>query len=158
MNGKDVLQSTLAFLALVALAAPVARAHNLNDADSHELRTYTLTQAAFDRYAQATRNLSGVQILACDAHTEVKSIDEAAATLDAVPAARTAVRSAGMTSREYVVFAFTLLQSGIAANALGAPGGELPPGVPLRNVDFYLDHAGEMQELTDEAEGPACPG
>jgi len=68
------------------------------------------------------------------------------------------VRSAGMTSREYVVFAFTLLQSGIAANALGAPGGELPPGVPLRNVDFYLDHAGEMQELTDEAEGPACPG
>ena len=158
MNGKDVLQSTLAFLALVAVAAPVARAHNLNDADSRELRAYTLTEAVFDRYAQATRNLNGVLIQACDDHTEVTSIDEAAAKLDAVPAARSAVRSAGITSREYVVFAFSVLQSGIAANALVEPGGELPAGVPLENVDFYLDHAGEMQRLTDEAEGPACPG
>ncbi len=158
MNGKDVLQSPLAFLALVAMTVPVARAHNLNAADARELRAYALTEAVFDRYAQATRNLNGVQIQACDDHTEVKSIDEAAARLDAVPEARSAVRSAGMTSREYVVFAFSLLQSGIAANVLGEPGGELPTGVPLENLGFYLEHAGEMQRLTNEAEGPVCPG
>ena len=78
--------------------------------------------------------------------------------LDAVPEARYAVQSAGLTSREYVVFALSLLQSGIAANALAQLDGELPPGVPLENLDFYLEHAGEMQRLSAEAHGPACPG
>ena len=156
MMGKDVFAATLAFLALAAVAAP-ARAHNLSEADARELRAYTLTEAVFDRYAQATRNLSRVRIQACDEPSGVTSIDEAAAKLDAVPAARSALHSAGMTSREYVVFAFSVLQSGIAANALGEPGGVVPPDVPRENVDFYLDHAGEMQRLTDEAEGPACP-
>lgn len=158
MIGKHVLQSALALLVLAATAAPVARAHNLNDADARELRGYTLTEAVFDRYAQATRNLNGVQIQACDEVSEVSTIDEAAARLDAVPAARSAVHSAGMTSREYVVFAFSVLQSGLAVNALGRFDGELPPDVPLENVNFYLEHAGEMQKLTDESQGPTCPG
>ena len=158
MNAKDVLKSALAFLAFVALAAPAARAHNLTDADARELRAYTLTEAVFDRYAKATRNLSGVQIQACDDDSGVGSIDEAAARLDAVPEARSAVRAAGMTSREYVVFAFSLVQSGIAADALARLDAELPPGVPLENVDFYLAHAGEMERLSEEAAEPACPG
>jgi len=158
MTGQHVLKSTLALLVLVAAAAPAARAHNLTDADARELRGYTLTESTFDRYAQATRNLNGVQIQACDDDSEVATIDEAAARLDAVPAARSAVHAAGMTSREYVVFAFSVLQSGLAVNALGRLDGQLPPDVPLENVDFYLEHAGEMQQLTDEAQGPACPG
>jgi hypothetical protein len=158
MIGKDVLKAALAGLALTAAAVPAARAHNLGEADARELRDYTLTEAAFDRYAQATRNLNGVRIQACDDRSEVASIDEAAARLDAVPAARTAVRSAGMTSREYVLFAFSLLQSGIAAHALGQPGRELPDDVSLTNVDFYLDHAGKLQRLTADREEPACPG
>ncbi len=158
MKLRDVLRSVLAFLALVAAAVPAAHAFNLTDADARELRSYTLTEATFDRYAQATRNLSGVQILSCDEDPAVASIDEAAARLDAVPEARSAVRAAGMTSREYVVFALSVLQSGIAANALAQLDGELPPGVPLENLDFYLEHAGEMQRLSAEARGPACPG
>lgn len=158
MTRKNVLQSAFACLALAAMLAAPARAHNLTDSDARELRDYTLTEAAFDRYAQATRNLDGVQVLACDEDTDVASIDEAAARLDAVPAARSAVHSAGMTSREYVLFAFSLLQSGIAVNALGQLDGEMPSGVPLENVDFYLEHAGEMQQLTEGAQGPACPG
>lgn len=158
MNRKAVLHSLLSFVALAAFAAPAARALNLTDADARELRAYTLTESTFDRYAQATRNLSGVQIQSCDDESAAASIDEAAALLDAVPAARSAVHRAGMTSREYVVFALSLLQSGIAANALAQLDGELPPGVPLENLDFYLQHAGEMQQISDESRAPACPG
>ena len=158
MKLRDVLRPVLAFLALAAAAAPSAHAFNLTDADARELRAYTLTEETFDRYAQATRKLSGVQILSCDEEPAVESIDDAAAVLDAVPEARYAVQSAGLTSREYVVFALSLLQSGIAANALAQLDGELPPGVPLENLDFYLEHAGEMQRLSAEAHGPACPG
>ena len=158
MTRKAVLQSVLAMVALAAFAAPEARALNLNDADARELRAYTLTESTFDRYAEATRNLSGVQIQSCDDESAVASIDEAAARLDAVPAARSAVHRAGLTSREYVVFALSLLQSGLAANALAQLDADLPPGVPLENLDFYLEHAGEMQQLSDESLGPACPG
>ena len=50
MIGKDVFRAALAGLALAVAAVPAARAHNLGDADARELRDYTLTEAAFDRY------------------------------------------------------------------------------------------------------------
>ena len=107
---------------LTGLTAPEARALNLNDADARELRAYTLTETTFDRYAQATRNLSGVQIQSCDDDSAVASIDEAAAMLDAVPAARSAVHRAGMTSREYVLFALSLAACAAATSGSFAMG------------------------------------
>jgi hypothetical protein len=73
-----------------------------------------------------------------------------------VPGAKAAVQSAGMTSREYVVFAFSLIQNGMAAYLLDTPGGRLPPGVSRSNVDFYRQHAGELEKLAAETEDESC--
>jgi hypothetical protein len=69
------------------------------------------------------------------------------ARIDAVPGARDAIGSAGMTTREYVVFSWSLLQNGLAAWAISQPGGKLPPGVSKANVDFYKKHEAELQRL-----------
>jgi hypothetical protein len=138
------------------LAACAARAADLPDADMREIQSYMLTEAGLARYMQATRGLKGIEIAECDDEPDVGSIAQAAAKIDAVPAAKAAVKSAGMTSREYVVFAFALIETGFAAYALEAPGGNLPPGVNRTNVEFFQRHAGELQELAAETEDDGC--
>ena len=52
-----------------------------------------------------------------------------------------------MTTREYMVFSMSLLQTGLAAWALEQPGGKLPPGVSKANVDFYKAHKAALEKL-----------
>ena len=65
------------------------------------------------------------------------------------PGAQAAIQSAGMTSREYVVFMFSMMQNGMAAWALSQPGGKLPPGVSQANVDFFRKHEAAMAAVTE---------
>ena len=116
MKKINQLLRVFATVFAVAQLAPAAQAQDLPDADTREVGAYTLTEAAFGKYLQATRNLSGIKIEDCD-DSDVKSLADAAAKLDAAPGARVAVQSAGMTSREYVVFAFSLIQNALAALA-----------------------------------------
>jgi hypothetical protein len=73
-----------------------------------------------------------------------------------VPGARAAVQSAGMTSREYVVFAFSLIENAFASYALEQPDGKLPPGISMANIEFLRSHAGEIQALAIETESAEC--
>ena len=86
----------------------------------------------------------------------VGSLNEAAERIDAVPGATAAVESAGMTSREYVVFAFSLIENAFAAYALEQPDGKLPPGVSMANIDFLRKHAGVIERLANETEVAEC--
>ncbi len=148
----------LFFALAIALGASLAPAQNLPDADTREIMAYTLTESALGKYMQATRNLSGVKVEDCDDDSGVRSLAEAAAKIDAVPGARAAVQSAGMTSREYVLFAFSLIQNGFAAYALNQPGGKLPQGISMANVDFFRKHSGDMEELANETKEGGCAG
>jgi hypothetical protein len=67
--------------------------------------------------------------------------------MDAVPEVKSALKASGMTSREYLVFSWSVFQNGMAAWALDQPGGQLPPGVKKANVDFYRAHAAELTKL-----------
>ncbi len=144
------------FASALALGAPLAPAENLSDADTREIMAYTLTESALGKYLQATRNLGGIRVEDCDDDSGVTSLAEAAAKIDAVPGARAAVQSAGMTSREYVLFAFSLIQNGFAAYALNQPGGKLPPGISMANVDFFRKHSGDMEELANDTQEGGC--
>jgi hypothetical protein len=73
-----------------------------------------------------------------------------------MPGARAAVKSAGMTSREYVVFAFALIENAFASYALEQPDGKLPPGISMANIDFLREHAGEIQALATETASAEC--
>ncbi len=51
-----------------------------------------------------------------------------------------------MTTREYVVFMWSMMQSGMSAWAL-QQSGKLPPGVSQANVDFYNKHEAQMRAI-----------
>jgi hypothetical protein len=145
---------SLAGAALLAVCAALAA--DLPEADTREIQSFVLTEEGLARYMRATRGLKGIEIAACGEAPDVASIADAAARIDAVPAAKAAVKSAGMTSREYVVFAFTLIETGFAAYVLETPGGRLPPGVNRANVAFFREHAGELQQLAVDTEDGCC--
>jgi hypothetical protein len=84
------------------------------DRDTQEVQKYTLTDAGLAKYSQATKKLAALPGGDCD-DDDSQSIDDAAAKLNASPGAKTAIQSAGLTPREYVLFSFSLLHSGLAA-------------------------------------------
>ena len=108
--------SVLAALLLVpvAMAAPPAA-----DRDTLEVNAYVLTEAAFTKYAQATKKLQAAPGRAADCDDDDDggtdaSIAAQVARLEALPGARAALQSAGLATREYVVISWSLLQAGIA--------------------------------------------
>jgi hypothetical protein len=158
MKKKPAPISLLAALAAIALCAPTARAADLADPDTQAVRAYALTDAAFTKYVQATRALAGVRLADCDDDEEddVTSLAEAAAKIDAVPAAKAALQGAGLTSREYVLIAFALVDANFASYALQTPGGKLPAGVAMANVDFVRRHTDALRELGNETDDNSC--
>lgn len=131
--------------ALLAPALAVAQ-----DRDTQEVHGYVLTEAGFGRYMQATKKLAAMEDEIpddCDDDSNSRSLDDMVAKLNSVPGVTAAIESAGMTTREYVVFSWSLGLNGLAAWALSQPGGKLPPGMSKANVDFYKKHEAELQQL-----------
>lgn len=137
--------------ALLSAAMALALPHfvSAEDADTKEVRSYTLTDSALAKYTDATQRLAALpanRANACD-DEGAQTLAQMAAKLDAAPGAQAAIKAAGMTSREYVVFSMSLLQNGLAAWAMSQPGGKLPPGVSKANVDFIREHDAELKQL-----------
>ncbi len=145
------------FVAAVALLSGGMAPAVAQDRDAQEVSRYALTEAGLAKFAQATRNIAAVPG-ACereedDDADDLKSIDQMVAKLNSVPGIQAAIQSAGMTSREYVVFMFSMMQSGMAAWAVSQPGGKLPPGVSQANVDFFKQHETAMAQV---GQGDPC--
>lgn len=156
MSHAHGLVHAWAAAAALLLALPAARAETLPEADAREVRAYTFTADALTRYVDATRKLSAIPLECGAPEPDIASLTEAAARIDAVPGGKAAVRSAGLTSREYVVFAFALIENAFAAYALEQPGGKLPPGISMANVEFLRAHAGVLERLANETEVAGC--
>ncbi|MBA5867729.1 MAG: hypothetical protein GDA67_13640 [Nitrospira sp. CR1.3] len=149
-----------AFLVTVALPllAP-AVAESLTDRDTKEVADYVLTDAGLAKYKQAIRKLEPLAEQMpqnCDGEEGGKSLNDLAARLDGVPAVKSALKAAGMTSREYLLFSFSLFQNGLASWALAQPGGKLPPGVKMANVNFYRAHEAELTKLGELTKQADC--
>lgn len=118
--------------------------------DATEVSNYVLTDAGLAKYSQATRamaNLSGDQTGACEDHGDAQTISQAAARFDRYPAAKSAIQAAGMTPREYVVFSFAVLQTGLAAWGADQAGGKLPPGSSAANVAWFRKNQAALKKL-----------
>lgn len=140
----------LSAIVAVLLAPALALSQPAADRDSREINAYVLTEAALAKYTQAMKKLNAgpkAAGAACADSEDDNSIDAQAARLDAVPAARAALKSAGISTREYVVFGWSVFQAGMASWALAQPGGKLPPGVSMANVNFYRAHEAAIQAL-----------
>ena len=125
------------------------------DSDAREIQSHVLTAAGLAKYTQATKKIAALPGGDCDDDgDDSPSLDQMTAKLNASPGAKAAIQSAGMTTREYVVFSWSLLQTGLAAWAVDQPGGKLPPGASKANVDFYKKNEAALQQL--EGAGGDC--
>ncbi len=136
-----------AIIVAAALALPGLAA--AEDKDLREVSAYTMTESGLAKFTRASKNVATIPG-ACDEDDDggnMKSIDQMVAKLNSVPGVQSAIQSAGMSTREYVVFMFSMMQSGMAAWAVSQPGGKLPPGISQANVDFYRKHESAMAAL-----------
>lgn len=144
------VRSLTALLIAAALLGPAVPAA-ANEKDKREISGYVLTEGGLGKFAQATQNLAAIPG-ACvekdedDGVSGNESIDQMAARLDSLPGATAALQSAGMSSREYIVFMFSMMEAGLSSWAQ-AQSGKLPPGVSQANVDFYRKHETAMAEV-----------
>lgn len=149
---------TVAFV--LALSAPVgAGAQDLADRDAKEVADYALTDAGLKKYAQAVRKLQPLmEQLAqdCDHDEGSQSLNGVAARMDGVPEVKSALKAAGVTAREYLLFSWSVFQNGLAAWTLEQPGGKLPPGVKMANVKFYRAHEAELKKLGELTKQADC--
>ena len=144
---------------VICLAPAVSTAQGFPDRDAREISSYALTEAALAKYSQASASLGDLskQVASnCDDSESARSLDASVARINANPKAKAAIQSAGMTPREYLVFSFSLFQSGMAAWALSQPGGTLPPGVSKANVDFYRSHEQALKKLAPQQGSDTC--
>jgi hypothetical protein len=146
------LRHRLAGLLIVAAALGFAGLAAASESDKREISGYVLTEAGLGKFTQASQALAAVPG-ACARADEDDGDDSNSATLDqmvaklnAVPGAQAAIQSAGMTTREYIVFMWSMMESGLSAWAV-KQNGKLPPGVQQANVDFYNKHEAAMAAL-----------
>jgi len=146
---KTACTVTVAF-ALALLAPMAAEAQNLADRDANEVADYVLTEAALAKYTKAVHKLHPLKEQLqqdCDREDAPDSLHGMAAHMDAVPAVKAALKTAGVTSREYLLFSWSVFQNGMAVWALDQPGGALLPGTKPANVTFYRAHKADLEKL-----------
>jgi hypothetical protein len=130
------------------------------DRDSQELAKYQLSESTLAKYSQAAHNLAALAKKLPSACNDDDDDDAGPSTIakfvmkvEAIPGAKNAIESAGLTTHEFVVFTFTLVQSSGAAFALGKPGVQLPPGVSMANVNFVRTHQAAIEQLNADTDG-----
>jgi hypothetical protein len=155
-----------AVLAL-SLAAPAAEAQS--QADLKAISATTLTMPKYKQYLDATVNIANVAAK----HPEManrmegsgeKSVAEQVKLLDSNPQLRGAITATGLSTRDYVMTQWALLQAGMAyamTKGSGVSQDEVvkKAGVSKANLDFYAKNEAEINRLAEEAKAraPALP-
>ena len=148
-------------VALLALALPAIAAEAQSDADLKAIGATTLTMPKYKQYLDATVNLANVLVKnprAGDAMEGMgeKSVPEQVKLLDAQPQVRGAISATGLTTRDYVLTQWALLQTGMAyamTKGSGVSQDEIvkKAGVSRANLDFYANNEAEITRLAEEA-------
>ncbi len=151
MPKRKRIQSALMIGLLAAWFAPgTTTAQQITNAETREIESYVLTEAGLAKYALAMKYFSAHKKdmpKDCDSDDSSKSLAQLVARINAIPSAHAAITSAGLTTREYLIFSFSLFQNGLAAWGLDQPGGKLPPGLSMANIKFIRAHQAAIAKL-----------
>jgi hypothetical protein len=161
-SGDKKMKRTPAVLSVILLAAAIlfglssfARA-DLTQSDTNEINQYKLTDKALGQYFQAIKNLLPVvqknprlKERSDDDDDDVNSLSQLVQEFDGIPGAKKAVEDAGLTTREFLVFQFSLMTA-IASSYIQKSGGELPPEFSKQNVEFFHAHEDEFRKHQQE--------
>jgi hypothetical protein len=148
----------LALFAPFALAQPVAA--QAADKDLAEISAYTLTMPKYQQYLAATQNLTEAAAANPESTMEgpgSASIDEIVAKISAIPPAKSAITSAGLTVRDFVLMQGALLQTGMAYGMMkqfniSKDSVVRTAKVNPANLDFYANNEAEIKRLAEEAD------
>ena len=151
--------AALAAALLLGILPATSRAQG--DADMQTLAAFRLTESGLGKMEQATRNLAvalkdpaaraQAEQLADAEDDDSPSLAQIAARYDQLPFARSAITSAGMSTREFVTFQFSLLQASMAAAVMEMQPGTTPPkGTPPENVAFVRTHRARLEKFGEE--------
>jgi hypothetical protein len=127
------------------------------NADLKEVHKFELTEKRLDQYAQALRNMEE----AVEKNPEMAkendsvganaSIDEMVAGFEKIPPIKKSVESAGMTTREFVLFQMALFSAAMGHYVV-EQGQKLPAEISPEHVKFYKAHQAKFEALKKEWE------
>ena len=144
-------------LALFSCTACLAQ--EAQDQDDLEISNYVLSQQGLAKFTQATDSLAALAAEHpgdCNSMGDAQSLDDMVAGMEASPGVKAAIGSAGMSTREYLLFTLAGAQAGMAAWVMTETKGELPPGMSQANVDFYRAHEAEFQAISQPKSSGNC--
>jgi hypothetical protein len=149
----------------MALTLPAATQAQQSDADLQAVAATTLTMPKYQQYLDATVNLANVavkdpEIASGMKGSAEKSIAEQVKTLESNPQVRGAITATGLTTRDYVLTQWALIQAGMAyamTKGTGATQDDMikKAGVSKANFDFYAQNEAEIDRRAKEAQGRA---
>jgi hypothetical protein len=144
----------------LTLWAAVVQAQS--DPDLKAVSTTTLTMPKYKQYLDASVNLATVAAKNPGIGEDMKgsgekSIAAQIKALEGNPQIRGAINSAGLTTRDYVLTQWALIQTGMAyamTKGSGVSQEEVvkKAGVSKANLDFYAKNEAEITRLGKEAE------
>jgi hypothetical protein len=147
----------------LSLGGTVAEAQS--DPDLKAVGATTLTMPKYKQYLDASVNLANVAVKNPGVAGRMegsgeKSIAEQVKLLDADPQIRGAITSTGLSTRDYVLTQWALLQTGMAyamSKGSGLSQDEIvsKAGVSKANLDFYAKNEAEINRLAKEAQARA---
>jgi hypothetical protein len=156
-------------LAVMALSLPATVEAQQSDADVKAVSATALTMPKYKQYLDATVNLANVAAKNPGLAEGMKdggekSINEQVKMLESNPQVKAAVTSTGLSTRDYVLTQWALLQTGMAytmTKGTGASQDDMikKAGVSKANMDFYAQNEAEINKLAEEAKArtPAMP-
>jgi hypothetical protein len=151
-----------AALTAAALALPVHSVAAQGDRDMQTLANYHLNESSLRKYYKAMGNLTKAVLkdtslaVALDASSSGdEDIAAIAAKYDRVPALKSALAAAGLTSLDFATFTLSYMQAAMAYGFMSqGPENmrikEVPKGTPKENVDFVRTHQALIQQLDKE--------
>ena len=125
------------------------------------LANYRLTRPNLDKFIQATNALKELEDEDIDIEDRLNMDDpedidlgEIAAAFDSEPRIKNAINSAGMTSRDYVTFLFSMMQAMFGSMMVQMGGEEalagMESGVLKDNIRFFTENQAAFEALDDD--------
>lgn len=140
---------------LVCFAAQAA-APAADDPDLQRVAQFRVNDQVMAKYIKAQEALmqaakSHPELGNQEDQSDAKTLDETIARLDKQPVLRAALASAGMSTSDYVLCSFALMQSSIYAWGVQMQGqkmwAKIPPGIPTANTKWVIAHKAELEKL-----------
>lgn len=151
MRARSLAMSVRLIVAvlLAAAAAPSLAAQDVNAKDAAELKAYTLTKAKFDVWIRTTLEISrATKDTASEAEVEAddESVDGVARRIEAIPAARNALRRSGISAREYTILSLVVAQAAMADRMMQQYPTMKAPDINRANLAFMREHRAYVRE------------